>query len=175
MVMHLLIDGYNLIHAIELPYSESLQEKREELARRVHSYQVEKKIPITIVFDGTESQALMPDRDKHGKVEIVFTKASFTADDWLIDKATRSPEKYVVVSSDREILGAVESYGGLTLTSQEFVQKLKASQDPSKENPYLEDKEDTGPLYPKVSTRKKGRSKKLPKKERRKNNSLKNL
>jgi predicted RNA-binding protein with PIN domain len=176
LTMELLIDGYNLIHAMDFPDAESLQEQREALLKKLHEYQVERKVSITVVFDGSSPGGMIPDREKHGKIQVIFTSKGTSADDWIIEASRRYSGKYVVVSNDNEILNAVEAASSLTLSNAEFKAKMNAAHDPSRENPYLEDKtEDTGPLYPKVSTKKKGRSKRLPKKQRRKQSQLKNF
>ena len=173
----LLIDGYNLLHATERGFIKDLQEKRDDLLARLHHYQVQKKVQMTVVFDATAPSAGFLNRDKLGELQIVYTDAHSTADEWIANACEKKPGSYVVVSSDNQVVRDAERFGCITMSSPEFAKKISQVQAPI-ENPYFEDKveeEDEPGLYPKVSTKKKGASKRLPKKERRKLHQLKNL
>jgi len=171
---HLLVDGYNLMYVLAKGPLLSLQKSRDDLIARLHRYQIQKKIRITVAFDSTYDDISLPSRDKVGDVEIVYTRSGFSADDWIRTECQKHPSKFVVVSNDQEILHSAKASRCLIMTSDEFCRKLPAAK-PEVDNPFLEDKEDTGPLYPKVTTRKRGVSKKLPKRDRRRMNLLKNL
>jgi hypothetical protein len=83
----------------------------------------------------------------------------------------------VVISSDNAVVRDAERFGCITLSSQEYSKKLTTLTRPI-ENPFLEDKgdvEESESLYPRVTTKKKGVAKRLPKRERKKINQLKNL
>ncbi|MDB5036930.1 MAG: uncharacterized protein JWQ35_458 [Bacteriovoracaceae bacterium] len=173
----LLIDGYNLLHAVEKGFINSLETQRESLLTKLHDYQVQKKMEITIVFDGSGAASGFPKRDKFGEMSVVFTDAEVTADEWISEACERVPGSYIVVSSDREVIREAERFGCVSISSQEFLKKL-TSISMVIENPYLEDKgepDDESSLYPRVTTKKKGVAKRLPKRERRKHHQLKNL
>lgn len=169
---HLLIDGYNLLYSARDSVITSLEDAREELLEKLHRYQIVKNIEMTVVFD-SQIGGLGGQRDRWGNIHIVYTDRETTADEWITDEC-RSGE-FVVVTNDREIVDRAESYGCLCLSCQEFLAKMQQAKRPEDENPYFEDKEDSGPLYPRVSTKKKGVSKRLPKRDRRKAHQLRNL
>jgi predicted RNA-binding protein with PIN domain len=176
-MLSLLIDGYNLLHALEKGFINSLQEKRDDLLTKLHYYQVQKNLKISVVFDGSLPSLALQSRDRIGELEIIYTDPETTADEWIAQACERTPGAYVVISSDNQVVRDAERFGCVTLSSQEFMRKLATLTKPI-ENPYLEDKEEdesSDILYPRVTTKKKGVSKRLPKKERRKFNQLKNL
>lgn len=177
-MISLLIDGYNLLHVIEKGFIKSLQQKRNDLIEKLHFYQVEKNVNITVIFDGSQPFPGSQRRDRYGNLEIIYTPPESSADDWISEECERNYGSFIVVSSDQEIIRDAERFGCITLSSQEFLKKLSQLTRPL-DNPYLEDKEtpDEGPetLYPRVTTRKKGVAKRLPKRERRKYHQLKNL
>lgn len=172
-MIHLLIDGYNLLYALQRGPIDSLEETRENLLEQLHDYQVAKNVEITAVFD-SHIGGLGGNQDKWGRVHVVYTDREETADDWIKQACRKQKQGYVVVTNDREIIAVAESTGCLILSCHEFEAKLKMATF-VEENPYFEDKEESGPLYPKVSTRKKGVSKRLPKRDRRKAHQLRNL
>lgn len=175
-MLSLLIDGYNLLHAMEKGFIKSLQDRRDSLIEKLHLYQVQKKLEMTVVFDGAQSPSILPHQDRHGNLKIVFTDSETTADDWIGHACEKNPGAYIVVSSDLAVAHKAEFHQCVSMSSPEFLKKLESITRVI-ENPYLEDKEEDEDesLYPRVSTRKKGTAKRLPKKERRKLHHLKNL
>jgi predicted RNA-binding protein with PIN domain len=174
-MVHLLIDGYNLLYALEKGLISSLEEKREELLSRLHKYQVAKNVEMTVVFDSSISAPHGIGRDRYGAIEVVFTHEHDSADDWIKEACRRKERDYVVVTNDHEIIVVAEAMGNLCLSCEEFRTKLNSLVKADEINPYLEGKLDDSPLYPRVSTKKKGVAKKLPKRERRKHHQFKNL
>ncbi len=174
---HLLIDGYNLLYVLAKGPILSLQKSREALLTQLNRYQgLKPGVEICVVFDSTYENHVDFQRDKFGAIEIVYTRSNQSADDYIHEECSKHPSHYVVVSNDHQVQLSAENFSSLAISADEFARKLPNKNEvTAKENPYLEDKEDKGPLYPKVSTKKKGSSKKLPKRERRKANQLKNL
>ncbi len=175
-MIHLLIDGYNLLHVMKPRFHESLESERNGLLEVLHRYQSAKSVDICVVFDGSQIADLYANRDRMGNVQIVYTNADTTADEWIDRECARYPGKFLVISSDREVVRSAERSQSMAISSREFADKLELLQfEIQKGENFDFDKDDTGPLYPKISTRKKGSSKKLPKKDRRKLQRLKNL
>ncbi len=175
-MISLLIDGYNLLHAIEKGFINSLQEKRDSLIQKLHIYQAQKSVEILVVFDGSNKNAGISSHDRYGNIDIVYADSHSSADDWIARACERSPGKFVVVSSDHQVMNSAKLFNCVALSSEDFLKRLNSTTKVI-ENPYLEDKtddEDTD-LYPRVSTKKKGAAKRLPKKERKKIHHLKNL
>ena len=183
-MVHLLIDGYNLLHVVESDLTRSraeapLEVRRKELLELLRRYQAEKNVNLTAVFDSSEPSGIWSPRDRVGGVQVVYTSATQTADEWIDEACAKHPRGYVVVSNDLEVKASAENYGCLSLSATDFSARLRQVRHKIEieENPYLEDKDDDEdtPLYRKVSTKKKGVPRRLPKRERRKIHQLKNL
>lgn len=184
---HLLIDGYNLLHFLDQgsklalrPAKKilSLQEKREDLIERILHYQSQKNVEISIVFDSSEKFFEAPARSKFGKTVVIFSEPGESADLKIARMCQKSPASYIVISNDLEVLSSARLNRCLTMNCKEFALKLKESMiriRSSDDDETLGEIEKDRPLYPKVSTKKKGASKKLPKRERRRKQKLKNL
>ncbi len=177
-VLPLLIDGYNLLHAVfKDTSSTTLEAQRGALLRQLSAYQATKEVAITIVFDGSEEAAVFQPRDRYGAIDIVFTHRGVTADDWIIGECEAKPGAFVVVTNDRQIATTVETYSCWVVSCQEFLSRLRANLEENDDNFIAFEKlemEDL-PLYPKVSTKKRGSAKKLPKRARKKQQFLNRL
>lgn len=173
-MIHLLIDGYNLMYVVDPGFLRSLEEKRNSLLEKLHGYQTSKNIEISIVFDGSDP-AIVPSRDKYGSVMVIFTSEGETADEWIDKECRRNPGKYLVVSNDNEVIRSAEQARSVSVSSTEFAKKLAQATRVLADPDYFDEKDDSEPLYPRVNTKKKGVSKKAPKKERRKIQRLRGL
>ncbi|NPB09579.1 MAG: NYN domain-containing protein [Thermodesulfobacteria bacterium] len=155
MAIHILIDGYNLLH--QMPETaflmkEDPEEARKALLDRLRTYQKLRRHRITVVFDAWGQDE--PRRKVNMKgIQVVFTAPGETADDYLKRMAVKEKERAVVVSSDREIRSYVETYGAVSITSRDFLERLEAA---------LYEELKGEPLAPPPPP-----SKKLPKKARR--------
>lgn len=171
-MIHLLIDGYNLLYYLR--QTRDLEKGRNELVDRLHRYQSQKRIQLSVVFDSSEPAGLYPQRQKQGSVEVIFSEGSRSADDWIVQACQAKPNGYVVVSDDVELRQRVQSYDCIVLSCQEFNDRIRESE-AYNEDPWIGEKEVEQPLYPKINTKKKGQSRKAPNKERRKRQKLKKL
>ncbi len=166
MAIHIIIDGYNLIRqspelsALDI---EDLQLGREALVDMLVAYKRLKPHKITVVFDGTAAPSLYGNRDRTKGIGLRFSHGGESADDVIRRMARREKERALVVSSDREVMASAESAGAATMDSNAFENKvamatyvsLKGGEEPD---------ELTG-WQP--TTRKKGPSRRLPKRKRR--------
>jgi predicted RNA-binding protein with PIN domain len=176
--MNIIIDGYNLIRQSEVLRrfeSQGLEEGRTELIRRIVQFKKARGHRVTIVFDGWEHGADREERYKESGVTIIFSRRGETADDVIKRMVTRGSE-CLVVTSDRGIADAVTRHGGVAVASVEFELKMQMS---SLGLSPLDEKEDESEaLYSddtRGTARKKGPSKRLPKKKRRQAARLKKL
>jgi len=174
-MIHLLIDGYNLLYAIDPGRLRSLEEKRDALLEKLHNYQISKSVDISVVFDGSLEAALYRNRDRYGNIHIIFTHENETADSWIDQECQQNPGKYLVVSNDNEVKRSAELHRCVSISSDEFSTKLNEAARFQEDPDYFSEKDDSGPLYPRITTRKKGAAKKIPKRDRKKMQSLKNL
>ncbi len=129
MAIHLLIDGYNLLH--QMPETaflmqEDPEEAREALLAKLREYQRIKRHKITVVFDAWGRDEPRHEVNKKG-VRVIFTAEGETADDYLKRVAPREKERAIVVTSDRSVRSFVESQGVISISSREFLDRIEAA------------------------------------------------
>jgi len=166
MTIHIIIDGYNLIRqSPELAGMDrqDLQLGRDTLVDMLAAYKKLKPHKITVVFDGTAEPSLYGSRDRAKGIAIRYSHGGESADDVIRRMANRERAKALVVSSDREVMAAAESAGATVMDSAAFEEKMAMAR-------YLglkgggETSESAGWV---PTTRKKGPSRRLPKRKRR--------
>jgi hypothetical protein len=165
MAIHIIIDGYNLIRqSPELAGMDrqDLQLGREALVDMLAAYKKLKPHKITVVFDGADEPSFYGSRDRVKGIAIRFSQGKESADDVIRRMARRETAKALVVSSDREIMTAAESAGATVLDSAAFEEKMAVAR-------YLSIKggEESVSSGWVPTTRKKGPSRRLPKRKRR--------
>lgn len=83
---YLLIDGYNIIFAwdeLRKLSETSLDLAREELIKRICSYQGYRQIEMIIVFDAYRVKGEHRELERHAGVSVVYTKEAETADTYI--------------------------------------------------------------------------------------------
>jgi uncharacterized protein len=164
MTIHIIIDGYNLIRqspALSRLDRQDIASGREALVARLAAYRKLKPHRITVVFDGAQAPAFAAARDRVKGIQIVFSRAGEPADAVIVRMAGQERERAIVVSSDAAVARAAESYGAATLDSPAFEARISMAV-------ALEDAdgpEEEGAAR-RISTRKKGAGKRLPKRMR---------
>ncbi|CAB1058792.1 hypothetical protein D1BOALGB6SA_3549 [Olavius sp. associated proteobacterium Delta 1] len=164
MSIHIIIDGYNLIRqskqlsALDL---QDIQLGREALVDMLAAYKKIKAHRITVVFDGTRSPLLSLQRDRYKGITIVYSHYGESADTVIKQMARREAEKTLVVSSDLDIVRSVETQGAATISAVEFENKLTLSH-------YADGMRIDRDAYIgwKPTTKKKGPSRRMSKKQR---------
>ncbi len=120
----LIIDGYNLLHQVpELVrlLQTDLHLARHRLVRMAEKTAHRMAPQTTIVFDGRESGQDDAFTSKH--LEIYYSSGKHTADtviETLVAKFS-TPEKILVVTSDRAEANTVLSDGAQVMSSEEFM------------------------------------------------------
>ena len=166
MPLHIIIDGYNVIRQskqLRILDLQDMQEGRETLQDILVEYRKSKGHRVTIVFDGTHAMPLDAQRRRFRGIEILFSRNGETADMVIKRMAAREKERALVVSSDRDIVSFVTSVGSATIGSRAFENKMFQAIYGGG-NGGMEDSPETGWV---PTTRKKGPSRRLPKKKRR--------
>ena len=165
MAIHIIIDGYNLIRqSPELARldRQDLQLGRDALVDMLAAYKKLKPHKITVVFDGTAGPSLYGSRDRAKGIAILYSHGGESADDVIRRMAHREKAKALVVSSDREVMTAAESAGATVMGSAAFEDKIAMARYLAvKGGKEAVESEGWAP-----TTRKKGPSRRLPKRKR---------
>jgi predicted RNA-binding protein with PIN domain len=126
----IIVDGYNLIHAIpELArmLTADAESARDRLVLLLADCAARRNAEVMIVFDGRRGQAGLPSRGAH-RVQVVFSRSPQTADDVIKGLLVRSghPRATTVVTSDNSIALHCRDYGARVVKSGEFADQLTA-------------------------------------------------
>ena len=173
MSIHIIIDGYNLIRqssSLSLLDHQDMQLGREALVDLLAKYKRIKRHKITVVFDGTNALSFSGHRDYINGIEIKFSRSGETADSVIKKIAAGEKEKALVVSSDRDVADSAYLSGAAVIGSIEFEKKLEMA---AYSDGFGVDGKDEDGWIP--TTKKKGPSRKLPKKKRRSIAKIKKL
>jgi len=124
----IVVDGYNLMYKLySVSSSSSLDILRQKTEKQLLIFQHETKCPVTVVYDGKSAYR---ESAFGAPLHIVFTPASKSADQWIIDyvKSLNTQVKLVtIVSSDDEIRRYARAFGAQCIKSEEFAIQLKNS------------------------------------------------
>lgn len=173
MSLHIIIDGYNLIRqsrklsALDL---QDIQLGRDALVDMLATYKKFKAHRITVVFDGTGSHLSSQQRDRQKGIAIVFSQNGESADSLIIKMARKEGQKALVVSSDLEIVRSTVSGGAGTISARDFEDKLTMSR-------YIDGMDSDRDAHNgwKPTTKKKGPSRRLSKKQRKNRAKIRKL
>jgi hypothetical protein len=174
--MHIIIDGYNLIRqspTLRRYEERSLEEGRTELLRRLAAFKKDRGHRITVVFDGWIGGSPKEKRlNEHG-ITVIYSKRGEEADEVIKRIVKRGRSSIVVVTSDRSIADAATRCGGTAIPSTEFDLRLTT---PSGDSvPFIDEPADYDDDYVRLTGKRKGPSKRLPKRQRRVMSRLKKL
>ena len=165
MGMHIIIDGYNLIRqskALSRLDRQDIARGREALIGQLAAYRRHKPHRITVVFDGALAPELAPPRDRVKGISIVFSRGGELADSVITRMARQEREQALVVSSDQAVARTAAACGAAAIDSLEFESRMAMAAAMEGLDGSAEE-----PLDRRVSTRKKGQGRRLPKRERR--------
>jgi predicted RNA-binding protein with PIN domain len=167
--MHLIIDGYNLLHAnrslIHLNPVQ-LQWERERLLDQLSAYQKLKPCRITVVFDGWQGGWATEERENKKGIEVIYSKLGEKADEVIKRLVKEKGGAAILITSDREVAKFAERMTVSVIASDRFMERMEVSAD--KVEVDLEEDEEAG-------MKRKGPSRKLSKKEKRARAALKRL
>ena len=167
--MHLIIDGYNLLHAghpLRPTEQGDLQQEREQLIDQLASYRRTRPCEITVVFDGWKEGWITEKRERKKGIELIFSKLGEKADEVIKRLVREKGSGAYVVTSDREVARDAERMSVTVIPSEQFRERMTLS---SFRGGKDVDQDEEG------RQKKKGPSRKLSKKERRRRAVLKKL
>ena len=173
MSIHIIIDGYNLIR--QSPTLSPLDQQdimlgREALVETLAAYRRIKPHRITVVFDGRNGPLFSVQRNRKKGISMRFSRRGESADDVIKRMARREREKALVVSSDREVADSAALCGAATISARQFEARIAKVADPDS----LVSEDDISSGWA-PTTKKKGPSRKLPRRQRRNRIKIKKL
>ncbi|MHB8647136.1 MAG: NYN domain-containing protein [Thermomicrobiales bacterium] len=125
----LIVDGYNVLHALPWETSGDLQAARERLADRLAEYEATRGVHAILIFDGAGKQPLGPQAAY--AVETRFSSKGLSADhliERLIVEVREATDEYLpitVVTSDRLIHALAMREHVAVTGSRAFVRELE--------------------------------------------------
>ena len=173
MSIHIIIDGYNLIRQSNYLSTLDLQDiqlGRETLIDMLAAYKKIKAHRITVIFDGTRAPHLAQQRDRQMGISVLFSHRGESADTVIKKMAGAEKQKALVVSSDQDIVQSANSSGAATISAADFENRLILSADMGGMGPGRDDLEGWKP-----TTKKKGPSRRLTKRQRKNNAKIRRL
>jgi hypothetical protein len=169
--MHLIIDGYNLLHVdrslIQLSPIQ-LQRERDLLIDQLSAYRSLKQLEITVVFDGWQGGERTETKERKRGVELIFSKLGEKADEVIKRLVREKGAGVTVITSDRDLSRYAEKMAVATIPADQFKEKMERASVNVKEGLEKEEEESRG-------FKTKGPSRRLPKREKRMRSALKKL
>jgi predicted RNA-binding protein with PIN domain len=165
MPLHIIIDGYNLIRqSNELSRfdDQDIQLGREVLLEKLASYRRFKHHKLTVVFDGACAPTGSTFRDTFQGIHVRYSHTGELADTVIKRMAATEKQRALIVTSDQDVIHFSQIQGCATIGSPEFEDKMMLAA--LMENGQLTDEPESGWT---PTTKKRGPSRKMSKKERR--------
>jgi len=169
--MHLLIDGYNLLHvahSLTRLNSAQLRQERDRLIDQLSGYQKLKPSAMTLVFDGWLGGWTTEQREIKRGIEVIYSRLGEKADEVIKRLVREEGSAAIVITSDRDISKFAERMGAAVIPSEQFQEKLEHASGRFEEGLEEEEEEEKG-------IKKKGLARRLSKKEKRTRAALKKL
>ena len=119
--VHLLVDGYNVPKSPEGFPELDLPTQRERLIEQLEKLVLRKKVPVTVVFDGSD---VGPGKSRLGRtrVRVEYSRSGEIADDHLMAKlSSLPPHPVVLVTGDRELQERAEAEGATIAVSSQLL------------------------------------------------------
>ncbi|MCM8776134.1 MAG: NYN domain-containing protein [Candidatus Omnitrophica bacterium] len=143
--MVILIDAYNVIHAIrclEETLDKGLRASREHLIRLCQAYQAQRGDveKIILVFDGSTEVCPSSEPAKIRGVEVVYTETGEDADERIVEmlQSRRFKIPVVVVSNDHYVSNHSRALGARVISAAEFYAAFMRKRRSRDGSPYAE-------------------------------------
>jgi predicted RNA-binding protein with PIN domain len=122
--VRLLIDGYNVTKSEGGFGDLSLEGQRERLIDEVSKLVARKRVPTTIVFDGSEVGPGTGHRPR-GAVKVEYSLPGEIADDHLVALLGTGTEATILVTSDRDLQSRAEALGATIASSTQLLALIR--------------------------------------------------
>lgn len=169
--MHLIIDGYNLIHtkpSLIRSHPNQLQWERDDLIDRLSLYQKVKSCRVTVIFDGWQSGWPVERTEVRKGIEIIYSRLGEKADEVIKRLIKEKGSGVIVITTDREIARFADRMNTPVISSNQFRERMDRSVTQIKD-PFKKGGEEERGI------RKKGLSKRPSKREKRIQSAIKKL
>lgn len=169
--MHLIIDGYNLLHvsrSLAQLNSIELQWERDRLINQLSAYRQLRAFEITVVFDGWQGGWSTEKKERRKGIELIFSKLGEKADEVIKRLIKEKGSGVIVITSDRDISRYAERMSVTVIPSDQFQEKMEISSIRTEKAIEQDEEEERG-------EKRKGPSRRLSKKERRVRAAFKKL
>lgn len=170
----ILIDGYNLIRqssALSTVEAKDFSKGRDALIALLAEYKRVKPHRIVVVFDAGKTDWGHRSADRQSGIEMMYSRSRETADEVIIGMLQDIHGDVIVVSSDNAIIQAAKAHGHFAVGASEFERVVRQALSSAVVSSEDEDDSHRGRL----STKKKGPSRRQPKKARQTANRLKRI
>jgi predicted RNA-binding protein with PIN domain len=134
--MAILIDGYNLVHALGLIANQAgpsgLERARDRLLELLHAALGERSADATVVFDSHKRAPKHPAEQEFHGIHVHFSRHPENADD-VIEQLIRSepaPKQLTVVSDDHRIQRAGRKRSCHVVGCVDFIEELQKTRAP---------------------------------------------
>jgi uncharacterized protein len=147
-----------------------LERGRDQLIEQLSAYRHARSCDVTVVFDGWQGGWISEKKERRKGIDIIFSRLGERADEVVKRLAREKGTGAVIVTSDREIARYAERLAVAVIPSEQFRERLDVSVSLGQKGMGRAEEEETRP-----GVRKKGPSRRLSKKDRRRQAALKKL
>lgn len=137
--MRIIIDGYNLMHAVgfagDLSVPGNLERARRSMLDKLTHYIPEtERRSMLVVFDLGRRSRSKPQQYNFNGIEVVFSTGFDDADSMIesLIQKHHVPQKLLIVSSDHRIQGAARRRKARFIDSELWIEQLENPQRPSR-------------------------------------------
>lgn len=128
---HLLIDGYNIVHAWpalrRVMKTEGRDVARAQLVERVRVLHDFDRMRVSVVFDGRGADIAIERPTRHLTFSVLYTPAGMTADDLIEQLATHAsePDSVLVATADRAEGDTISAAGARLMSPEQLLQLVE--------------------------------------------------
>lgn len=131
---HLLVDGYNIVHAWpemrRLLIREGRDVARARLVERLRVLHDFERVRVSVVFDGRGADIAIERPTPHTTFSVLYTPAGMTADDVIEQLTVQSaaPRAVFVATADQAERDTVEAAGAQTLSPEQLAEWIERAE-----------------------------------------------